>query len=110
MNAWFSRVANVISKQAGSSWFFMASLVAIVAWLVCGPFYGWSDGWQLIMNSATTVLTWQLAILILHVTNRDTKALHLKLDELVLRLPGPRDELAGAEDLPEAELERLKQS
>ena len=109
MNEWFSRVATVIAKQVGSAWFFVASLGAILLWLVAGPFYQWSEGWQLVMNSATTVLTWQLAILILNTQNRDTKALHVKIDELVKAMPGAANELTAAEKMTDRQLDQIKQ-
>jgi low affinity Fe/Cu permease len=106
----FSNVAGWTADQAGSAWFFMLSLALTVVWLATGPLFGWSEGWNFAANSSTTVLTWLLAVLLLHVQNRDTKAIQLKLDELVHGVAGARDEVAAVEERPPQEIDRLKHS
>jgi low affinity Fe/Cu permease len=108
VNARFARLATAVAKQCGSPWFFALSLVLTLAWLATGPAYGWSDAWNFVANSSTTVLTWLLAILVLYTQNRDTAALNLKLDELVRVDRSARNEVIGAEKLAEEEIQAMR--
>jgi low affinity Fe/Cu permease len=93
----FSRVALWASDQAGRGVTFAAALVAVLVWAATGPFFHWSDTWQLIINTATTVITFLMVFLIQSTQNRDTAAIQMKLDELVRAIPDARNEVAGIE-------------
>ena len=93
----------------GSPWLFVVSALLILVWLISGPFTHFSDTWQLLVNTATTVFTFLAVFLIQNTQNRDAKAVHLKLDELIHAIKGARDKFVDLEDLSDAELERLQQ-
>src|SRR4051794_2220050 len=92
------------SGQAGS---FAIAVLVILVWAISGPFYGFSDTWQLVINTGTTIVTFLMVFLIQHTQNRDSEAAQLKLDELIIKLEGAGNELAGAEDLCDEDLEAL---
>lgn len=87
---------------------FVFATFACFIWAVSGPFFAFSDTWQLVINTGTTVLTFLMVFLIQHTQNLDNKALHLKLDELITAIDAPRNEIAGAEKLSEPELRDLE--
>lgn len=91
----------------GSPWAFMISTVIVLIWATTGPWFHFSDTWQLIINSSTTVVTFLMVILIQTSQNRDAKALHLKLDELI-RASRARNDFAALEHATEAELDALE--
>lgn len=93
----FSDVAARIADAMGHYWAFLISVLVVIMWAVSGPFFGFSDTWQLIINTGTTVLTFLMVFVIQNTQNRDNAAFHLKLDEIITHLEGPRDEMAGAE-------------
>jgi low affinity Fe/Cu permease len=93
----------------GSAWSFAAAVLIIILWLVTGPAFHFSDTWQLIINTATTVVTFLMVFLIQNTQNRDAKAVHLKLDEIIRAVKGARNELVDLEDLSEDELKRLEE-
>ena len=102
----FSRhVANVI----GTPLAFAVAAAVIVAWAVMGPIFHYSDTWQLVINTATTIVTFLVVFLIQNTQNRDAKAIHLKLDELIRAVEAARTGLVDLEDLPDEELARLEQ-
>ncbi len=104
----FARVAQRISRQAGrASTFIVASLV-VIGWAALGPLYGWSDTWQLIVNTVSSVVTFFMVFLIQNTQHRDTQAIQLKLDELLRVNEAARDALINLEDLNEDELVALK--
>ena len=104
----FSRFAHWTARQAGKAWTFIAALALLVAWAVTGPLFGWSDTWQLIINTGTTIVTFLMVFLIQNTQNRDTEALHLKLDELIRVTKGARDSAMALEDKSEEELDAAK--
>src|SRR5690349_18560292 len=106
MNAWFGSVANKVASAAGSSWAFIVAALVVIAWIVSGPMFGFSDTWQLVINTGTTIVTFLMVFLIQNTQNRDTRALHLKLDELLRALPEAREgEFMDLEMRSEAALE-----
>jgi low affinity Fe/Cu permease len=105
----FHRFARRSSVILGSAWSFVAALVIIVVWLITGPTFHFSDTWQLIINTATTIVTFLMVFLIQNTQNRDAKAVHLKLDELIRAIKGARNKLVDLEDLSEDELRALQQ-
>jgi low affinity Fe/Cu permease len=100
----FRAFARRISDFVGSSWAFAGAVVTIIIWAAAGPFYHYSDTWQLVINTGTTVVTFLMVFLMQNTQNRDAKALHLKLDELLRGVKGARTGLVRLEDLTEAEL------
>jgi low affinity Fe/Cu permease len=103
----FWRFARRCSEYLGSAWAFMAAIVSIIVWAALGPHFGYSDTWQLVINTATTVVTFLMVFLIQNTQNRDAKAINLKLDELLRGVTGARTGLVGLEDRTEAQLEHL---
>ena len=93
----------------GSSWMFIANVLLILVWLVAGPFFHYSDTWQLVVNTATTVFTYLAVFLIQNTQNRDAVATHLKLDELIKGVEGARTGLVNLEKLSDEELQALQE-
>jgi low affinity Fe/Cu permease len=96
------------SSVLGSAWAFCGAVLVIVVWLVTGPTFHFSDTWQLIINTATTVITFLMVFLIQNTQNRDAKAMHLKLDELIRAVKGARNQLVDLENLSDDELKSLE--
>jgi len=97
-----------VADAVGSPWAFVLACCVIVLWAVMGPFFHFSDTWQLVVNTATTIVTFLIVFLIQNTQNRDTKAIHLKLDELLRGVTGARTSLVDLEHLSDEELERLQ--
>ena len=93
----------------GSAWAFSAAVLVILVWLLTGPMFHFSDTWQLIINTATTVITFLMVFLIQNTQNRDAKAMHLKLDELIRAIKDARNELVDLEELSDEELQKLEE-
>jgi low affinity Fe/Cu permease len=108
LDRFFSHFATWISRHAGRSSSFVLALAAIVAWAATGPLFGFSDTWQLVVNTGTTIVTFLMVFLIQNTQNRDTEAIQLKLDELIRANAHARNRLLDLEDLGEDELERVK--
>jgi low affinity Fe/Cu permease len=106
---WFTRFSAKIATVAGSPWAFIAAIALIATWLLSGPIFGFSDTWQLIANTVTTLITTLMVFLIQNTQNRDAKAIHLKLDELLRANPGARNEFMEAEEEDLDEIEREKE-
>jgi low affinity Fe/Cu permease len=97
------------SQVLGSAWAFIIALLIIVVWGITGPAFHYSDTWQLIINTGTTIVTFLMVFLIQNTQNRDAKAVHLKLDELIRALKGARDNLVDLEKLSDADLKKLEE-
>jgi low affinity Fe/Cu permease len=108
LSHWFSRFAARAANAAGSHWAFIVTGFLIVTWFVSGPFFGFSDTWQLIANTVTTLSTALMVFLIQNTQNRDARAIHLKLDELLRATPKARNEFMDAEEEDLEEIEREK--
>ena len=106
----FDRFARWIERQVGSPLSFGFAIAAVVIWAVTGPVFGWSDTWQLVINTGTTIVTFLMVFLIQSTQSRDTRALHLKLDELIRVNQQARNSLLNLEDLSEAEIEQVKKT
>jgi low affinity Fe/Cu permease len=104
----FSAAALWTSRQCGRASTFIVACMTIVAWAVTGPVFHYSDTWQLVINTGTTIVTFLMVFLIQNTQNRDMSALHLKLDELIRVNEDARNKLLNLEDLTEEELEKLK--
>jgi len=95
------------SSALGSAWAFVGAVLVILVWIVTGPMFHFSDTWQLVINTATTIITFLMVFLIQNTQNRDAKAVHLKLDELIRALKNARNELVDLENLSDEELQKL---
>ena len=102
----FARRSSII---LGSAWAFAGAVLVILVWILTGPTFHFSDTWQLIINTATTIITFLMVFLIQNTQNRDAKAVHLKLDEIIRALKGARNELVDLEELSDEDLKKLEQ-
>ena len=103
----FSTFAQVISRATGHPVAFLLAVMVVVVWAVTGPVFGYSDTWQLVINTGTTIVTFLMVFLIQNTQNRDTLALQLKLSELVLSQKGAHNSFVDLENLSEAQLEKM---
>jgi low affinity Fe/Cu permease len=97
------------SIALGSAWAFAGAVLVILVWVLTGPMFHFSDTWQLVINTATTIVTFLMVFLIQNTQNRDAKAVHLKLDELIRAIKSARNELVDLEDLSDGELKKLEE-
>lgn len=107
-NTRFDRFARSWSRITGKPIAFNVALILILVWVVTGPLFGFSDTWQLIINTTTTIVTFLMVFLIQHTQNRDTDALQVKLDELIRAIEGANNELLDLEEIGEEELILLR--
>jgi low affinity Fe/Cu permease len=105
----FSRFSAMVARLSGKPITFALAALIVVVWAVTGPIFHYSDTWQLVINTGTTIVTFLMVFLIQNTQNRDTLALQLKLDELLLATKKARNELVGVEDSVEGDLEKLRQ-
>src|SRR5207237_653557 len=105
---WFTRFAKWTAKAAGRPIAFTAAVAVIALWALTGPIFGFSDTWQLIINTATTVITFLMVFLIQSTQNRDSEAIQVKLDELIRISKGGHNALLDLEELEEAELDEIR--
>jgi low affinity Fe/Cu permease len=104
----FRRFAQHTAELVGSPWAFLVAVAVIVVWAVTGPLFRFSDTWQLVINTGTTIVTFLMVFLIQNTQNRDARALHLKMDELISAVQGAKNSMIDIEDLPEEDLRRLQ--
>jgi low affinity Fe/Cu permease len=103
----FHKVAHATACAIGSPYAFATAVLVVVVWAVCGPAFHYSDTWQLVINTGTTIVTFLVVFMIQNTQNRDSRAIHLKLDELIRAVGSARNALVDLEDLPDEELARL---
>jgi len=108
MKEYFHKFASKTSEWVGSPWLFGTAVAIVLIWALTGPIFHYSDTWQLVINTGTTIVTFLMVFLIQNTQNRDAKAIHLKLDELIRGVEGARTGLVDLESLPDEELERLR--
>src|SRR5581483_3702140 len=104
----FTNFAHAAAAAAGSPWAFFTAVVVVVAWGASGPLANYSDSWQLVINTGTTIATFLIVFLIQNTQNRETRVIQLKLNELIRAITPARTELVNMETLPESELEALQ--
>ena len=103
----FHIFATHAANWVGSKWAFLVAILIIVFWLVSGPYFHYSDTWQLIINTGTTVVTFLVVFLIQNTQNRDARAIHLKLDEIIQSIDQAHNEMIDIEHLSDEELQEL---
>lgn len=108
MNDIFRKIAHRISATAGSAYTFIIALLIVILWASTGSYFGFSDTWQLVINTGTTIMTFLMVFLIQNTQNRDSKAVHLKLDELIRATKSARNKLVDLEAMSDNELDELQ--
>jgi low affinity Fe/Cu permease len=106
--SWFTRSAKWASRAAGRPSTFIGAVVIILLWAVTGPLFHFSDTWQLVINTGTTIITFLMVFLIQNTQNRDTEALQIKLDELLRAVRAANNNMIGLEELDDKELEAIR--
>ncbi|HKE47390.1 MAG TPA: low affinity iron permease family protein [Rhodanobacteraceae bacterium] len=107
-SSWFTRFANGAARATGRPFTFVLALAIVVVWGVTGPIFGFSDTWQLIINTGTTIVTFLMVFLIQNTQNRDSEAMHVKMDELIRALKGAHNALLDLEELDEETLDTIR--
>src|SRR5262245_36968065 len=107
--SWFTHFANGAARAAGKPVTFAIAVLIIVVWAASGPIFGFSDTWQLIINTGTTIVTFLMVFLIQNTQNRDSEAMHVKMDELIRALEGAHNALLDLEELDEKTLDEVRQ-
>ena len=108
--SWFTRFAKATAKAAGRPLTFTVAVLVIAVWAISGPLFGFSDTWQLIINTGTTIITFLMVFLIQNTQNRDGEAIQVKLDELIRLSKGGHNVLLDLEELEDDELDRIRQT
>lgn len=109
MDDFFRKFSHKAADILGSFWAFFIAVLIIVLWIVTGPLFNYSDSWQLVINTGTTVVTFLMVFIIQNTQNRDAKAIHLKLDELIKAQRTARNYMIDLEDLSDEELRKLQE-
>lgn len=108
MKQLFHKLSTYISNAVGSPYAFILAIAIILTWAVSGPAFGFSDTWQLVINTGTTIVTFLMVFLIQNTQNRDSKAIHIKLDELIRTTKNARNNIIDIEDMEDDQLEEFQ--
>lgn len=108
MNELFRRLAVKVSSIVGSPKTFALAFMIIIVWAITGPLFGFSNTWQLIINTGTTIITFLMVFLIQNTQNRDSRAMHLKLDELIKAIKTARNDLVDLEEMTDEQMDELQ--
>jgi low affinity Fe/Cu permease len=108
--SWFTRLTKQTSRATGKPAAFMLAVLAVVVWGLTGPMFGFSDTWQLVINTSTTIVTFLMVFMIQATQNRDAEAMQLKLDEIIRSIGNAKNELLDIEELEESDLDRIRKS
>ena len=106
--SFFTRLSQATARWAGKPVTFVAAVGIIVVWGISGPIFGFNDTWQLVINTSTTIVTFLMVFIIQNSQNRDTAAMQIKLDELLCKIEGAREELMDLEELDEEKIEKIR--
>ena len=106
-SGWFNRFAQKSAHIVGSPYAFSFAILSIVLWIVTGPYFKWSNTWQLVVNSLTNIATYLVVFIIQNSQNRDSEAVNLKLNELIAVIPAASDEMLNVEELSDKHLDAL---
>lgn len=110
MDNFFRKFAATTSHAVGTPWSFLLAIVIVISWAASGPVFHYSDTWQLVINTGTTIVTFLMVFLIQNTQNRDAKAIHLKLDEMIKATKGARNSLIDLDNLSDKQLKQLEES
>ena len=108
--SWFTRLTKATAHITGRPITFLLATLTIVVWAVTGPLFAFSDTWQLVINTSTTIVTFLMVFLIQSTQNRDAEAVQVKLDEIIRSIEGAKNELLDLEELEEEELDRIRET
>jgi low affinity Fe/Cu permease len=108
MSEIFRKIAHAVSEAVGSSFAFIFAFLIIILWALSGPYFRYSDTWQLIINTGTTILTFLMVFLIQNTQNRDSRTIHLKLDELIRSVKAAHNKFIDLDNLSDEELDKLQ--
>ncbi len=108
MDRFFTRIATAVSAAVGQPWAFIVAALSIILWACSGPLFGFSDTWQLVVNTSTTIITFLMVFVIQNSQNRDAAAMQAKLDELIRAMDKARNEFIGIEHMTDRELEKIR--
>lgn len=106
--SWFTRFAKLTARATGRPSAFALAVTVIIIWATTGPLFNYSDTWQLVINTGTTIITFLMVFLIQNTQNRDSEAMHVKLDELIRAVQGAHNALLDLEELEEKDLDRIR--
>lgn len=104
----FDKFSKMITRFAGGHWAFISAFILVLVWGIAGPMFKYSEGWQMVINTGTTIITFLMVFIIQQSSNKDTKAIHIKLDEIIRAISDADNDVMSIEEKTAAEMERLR--